>query len=90
MALVVFDIQDLEKVIKACIEDAFTAYAPAKMESLPDDNELLQVDEVAKLLNIGVSTLHTYKKNGSIPFHRIGRRVYFKRGELLSCLKKIN
>lgn len=86
MALVVFDIEDLERVI----ERLFGKYIKPYPQSQPDNDDLLQMQEAAKLLEVSISTLHTYKKNGALPFHRIGRRVYFKKSEILESLKKIN
>lgn len=86
MALVVFDIDDLERVI----EKLFGKYMQPHLTQQTDSDELLQIQEAAKILEVSISTLHTYKKVGAIPFHRIGRRVYFKKSEILDSLKKIN
>ncbi len=86
MALVVFDIDDLERII----EKLFGKYIQPYPTQQTDNDELLQIQEAAKMLEVSISTLHTYKKNGAVPFHRIGRRVYFKKSEILESLKKIN
>ena len=34
--------------------------------------------------------IHKWKKNQTLPFHRMGRKIYFKRSELINSLKFIN
>ena len=86
MALVVFDIEDLEKVM----ERLFGKYLQPYPLQTPENEELLQIGEAAKILNVSKSTIHSCKKLKVVPFHRVGRRVYFKRSELILSLKKIN
>ena len=46
----------------------------------------LNAKQAADYLNISLPTLHKWKKEGSIPFHRKGGRIYFMRNELLISL----
>ena len=53
-------------------------------------DELINGQQVMDLLNISYTTLYLWKQQGKLPFHRIGRRVYFKRDEVINALKKID
>jgi hypothetical protein len=47
-------------------------------------DELLTQEQAAKLLCITKQTLISYQKKGRLNAHRLGKRTYYKRGELLS------
>ncbi|KAA3439886.1 helix-turn-helix domain-containing protein [Rufibacter hautae] len=68
------------------VREAISSQFPAKETKEPEDS-LLTVKEAATLLSVTEATIHAWKKNGSILFRRKGRRVYFKRSELLASLK---
>ena len=53
------------------------------------DEALIKISEVADLLRVSEVTIHQLKKAGKIPFPRMGKRVYFKRGEVMDALKRI-
>ena len=46
--------------------------------------------EVAKLLQIDLSTLHAWTKKGKLNPYGIGNRVYYKRQEVEAALKPLN
>jgi excisionase family DNA binding protein len=46
-------------------------------------------EEVAKLLNIDLSTLHNWVKKGKFTKFSIGGRVYFKRSEIENAIIQI-
>jgi len=52
-------------------------------------DQLINVEEVTRLLNVSKVTVFKWKKEGRIPFYRIGRRIFFKKQEVLDSLKKI-
>lgn len=53
------------------------------------EEKLLTREESKQLLGISLPTLHVYTKEGLIPAHRLGRRVLYKRSELVESLQKI-
>ena len=57
----------------------------------PKDDDLIDIKEVAKILGVSVVTVHKIKAAGKIPFFRSphGRRIYFRKSEILQSLKKI-
>jgi excisionase family DNA binding protein len=56
----------------------------------PLDNELLSVKELCQFLKISKPTLFKKMKDGTIPYTRIGRRILFKRNEVINSLKRRN
>ena len=51
---------------------------------------LLTRAEASNLLKINITTLHNWTKKGNIIAYGIGNRVYYKRGELMGSLIRIN
>jgi predicted DNA-binding transcriptional regulator AlpA len=52
-----------------------------------DFDILLSRREVVQLLKISIPSLHNYQKSGILKSYRIGKRVLFKKGEVLEALK---
>lgn len=50
---------------------------------------LIQIDEVCQIFNISKPTVHEWKRSGKIPFYRVGRRIYFKRSEIMYALQDV-
>lgn len=51
-------------------------------------DEVLSRREAAALLNCSLTTLCHYQKQGVIPFYKAGKKVLFKREELLDAIRK--
>ncbi|RZJ71549.1 helix-turn-helix domain-containing protein [Flavobacterium sp.] len=69
------------------IGKAFESFAE-KFQKKSND-EYLTRKQVAELLDIDLSTLHSYCKTGKLNPRGIGRRVYFLRSEVESSLIKL-
>ncbi len=54
-----------------------------------EPTEYLERSEVAKMLNIDLSTVHNYTKRGILTAYGIGRRVYYKRHEVENAIVKL-
>jgi len=48
-----------------------------------NDDTLLSIKETAQFLGVNQATIHEWKWNGSLPFKRIGGRVYILKSDLL-------
>jgi len=75
--------QILEKmsILEAKIETIQDKYNSAP--ELPDNHdELLTFPEALIFLKITRNTLHRWKREGNIPFIKIGTRTYFKKDDL--------
>lgn len=51
-------------------------------------DQVLMRQEAADLLNCSLTTLCQYQKEGKIPFYKVGKKVIFKREELLESIRK--
>ena len=63
-------------------------------QQVPKD-DLMSIEEAGALLHVSKVTIHKWKKKKLIQAYRIGRKIYFKRQELIDaintklCLKKL-
>lgn len=73
-------------IIRQAIGDELKALVK-RYEEHKDLEELLNRKEAARFLKISKRTLITYQDSGLIPHYRLGRGIYFKKGELLESLE---
>jgi len=59
------------------------------LNSQQADDELLTRDETCKFLSIDSSTLWAWTNKGKVQAYGIGSRRYYKRSQLLECLKPL-
>ena len=52
-----------------------------------DKDELLNIEEASKLLNLSVSTIYSKVCKREIPFNKQGKHIYFYRRELMIWIK---
>ncbi len=57
---------------------------------MTDEEKLMTVDEVCELLHIGRITLWRHIKSERFPFYRAGRRLFFKKSEILNSIHSTN
>jgi excisionase family DNA binding protein len=74
---------DIKNIVKSALEEI-------KPEGKKEEPELIKISEVSKILKVSLPTIHTWKKQGKIPFYRLGSKIFFKRNEVLEVLKKVN
>jgi restriction endonuclease S subunit len=56
----------------------------------PDHEELITREEVAGLFRANKDTIKNWTMRGFLKGYYIGKRVYYKRGEVYNALKEIN
>lgn len=80
--------RDLEELITRVVKEQLQEF----VKNVPTENpdELLTRAEACALLKINITTLHNWTKKGKIIAYGIGNRVYYKRGELMGSLIRIN
>lgn len=84
-------IDELETLIKSAVQEALNETAePTQSAENAEPDELLKIGDVAKMFRVSTVTIFDWKKKGKLPFHRIARKVYFKRSEVLKALSKID
>ena len=74
--------EELKELIKSSLQEVIE-----ENKSMRRNKELLTFKEVTSLLGISASTLNNWKRNGKIPFHRIGGRILFKYNEIVESLE---
>ena len=76
---------ELKELIQETIRCAFREFAKDFQPKEP--TEYLTRKEVQKMLNINLSTLHHWTKQGKLKAYRIVARIYYKRHEVDEALE---
>lgn len=58
----------------------------SRVNSLEED-KIIRIDDVCEILSVSKVTIHKWKKEGRLPFHRLGNRIYFKKKEIIVSMK---
>ncbi|MCR9154774.1 MAG: helix-turn-helix domain-containing protein [Bacteroidetes bacterium] len=84
-------IQDTESFKNSLLGAVKSELEVLKKEFQPKEpTKYLTRAEVAKMLQIDLSTLHSWVKKGKLKSYGIGHRVYFKRSEIETALQPLN
>ena len=54
-----------------------------------EEEKLISVEEAAELFQVSIPTIFNWKKQGKISSYKVGRRVYFKKNEIINSLHKV-
>ena len=84
-----FTVEELKCTIKDCIKDVLKEERK-NVSDKSNDEELLNIEAVQKMLGVSKVTIHKWKKKGLIPFYKINRKLYFKKSELLNVFQNRN
>ena len=76
--------EELVKAFRSELEQLKEAYQPKQ------PTEYLTRAEVAKWLQIDLSTVHSWTKKGKLKAYGIAHRVYYKRVEVEAALQPLN
>ena len=80
-------IEEFKFIIKECVENELDKLSEQLKPK--EFDELISISAMTKMFNISKVTLHKWKKQGVLPFYRLGgRRVYFKKNEVLGRLRQ--
>lgn len=77
---------ELEILIQNSVERALFENNK-KQTTTQSPEEFLTIQQVSKLLGVSLVTLHKWKKEGKIKFHRFGSRIRFKKSEIMNVGK---
>lgn len=91
--LVLIDMATLKSMLNSVIGNALQNlnFKDANLkngESLNENPDLMDMEEAIKFLKVSKVTIHNWKKKGIIKSHKMGRKLYFKRSELLEAIKR--
>jgi len=77
--------QDLSFIVSKAIQGAL-----GELQNLgSSDEELLTREQTAKLLDVDLSTLHSWVNKGKLISYGIGSRRYFRRSEIFQSLVEL-
>jgi excisionase family DNA binding protein len=82
-----FDKEDLKAIIIEAIKEANSILSGNNNQENSTEDYLDQ-REAAKFLRITLPTIINWKKNNKIPYFQEGRKILFKKSELLQVLRK--
>jgi len=78
-------IEELDQLIQKSVAAAINASGAQKTD---DGDELLTVAEAAEFLKCTKVSIHVWKRDKGLKFHKIGRSTRFKKSELLEFLTR--
>jgi excisionase family DNA binding protein len=74
----------IRKTIDERVKEHLETHSAAKAP------QILTQEKACNELGISRSTLTQWRKEGRVPYHRQGKRIFFDRVELLNSMKSIN
>jgi len=91
--LVLIDIATLKAIVGSIIINALNDWKNGSPRTEidpvpPEDSNLLNMTETIAFLKVSKVTIHNWKKAGIIKSHKMGRKLYFKKSELLEAIKR--
>ncbi len=72
--------------LKAHTHGAVAPAPPRPLDVGPLERDVMTADEVAAFLGVDRNTVYDYAGRGVIPHQRLGKRILFRRGALVSWL----
>lgn len=51
------------------------------------DDQVMTAEEAGKMFNVGAAAMYQRARKGMLPSHRMGRKVYFLRSEVIESIK---
>lgn len=83
MDLVLTKKDDLVALINEAITTALANFKPVELQQ---QDTLLTQSEAVELLHISEPTIIQWRKDGRVPYQKIGKRVYYSRKALLNLV----
>ena len=73
------ELAELKAIISDCLEDCLTNH----QQNSQNTEEVLEVDGVCKMFGVSRTTVYHWRRTGKVNSYQRGRRVFFKKSELL-------
>ncbi|MCK4665012.1 MAG: helix-turn-helix domain-containing protein [Bacteroidales bacterium] len=86
--LISLSLEEFKELVKESVMEIYIEQEKERAKKCQDD-KMLTRKEVANFLRISLPTLHQYQKDGRLKYYRIGRRVLFKKSEILDSIEVI-
>jgi hypothetical protein len=81
-------IEEFTSIVQNCVKSELANHT--KNDHNPEDDKLLSIEEVITIFGVSKVTIHKWKKAGLLPYHKLKRKLYFKKNEILNALKSVN
>ena len=86
--ITVYQKEDLKNLITESFRQVFSENNNTEKDHSGGKEEILLIDDVQRIFRVSKVTIHKWKKMGLLPFYKMGRKVYFKRSEVIDSLSK--
>lgn len=81
-----YDRDEIILMIKEAFKEELSEIL-AKRDKEYDYDQLLTRKEVAEMLKISLVFISKYQKEGRFPYSRLGRDIYFKKGDIIKAIE---
>lgn len=75
---------EIKDLIKASVAEAL---GELKQPTAVPQKEILSIAEACELLNLAKQTIYTHTSKGTLPHFKRGKKLYFRRSELLAWIE---
>ncbi|MCX6186045.1 MAG: helix-turn-helix domain-containing protein [Bacteroidetes bacterium] len=82
-------INELKKEMIQTIKENQKEDELLKQKNTTQDSEMLSRVKAAEFLSCSLTTLYYYQKKKMIPYYQLGRKILFKKSELLQAMNNI-
>lgn len=80
---------ELQQIISDVVRDVLkTEFQSIHTESTKETETLLKTNEIADLLQVSPLTIKLWKRDGKIPYRKIGRLIYYDKNDVLNSVNK--
>lgn len=80
-------VEELQSLIIDCVNSCLKySQCSSKYPQVPTD-QIFTVDQAADFLSLSKATIYAKASNGTIPYFKDGKRLYFSRAELMEHLR---
>jgi len=83
--IVLLSPEELQSLITKAVSDGLSAVAHQH-----ETKELMNTKEICEFLGIHLSTLNKWKAENKIPYLKMGKRIFYKRQDVLDALESSN
>ena len=84
--LITMSVDELESLIKNCLKEQLEAFID-DLKKPQEEDILMTTEETVAMLGVSKTTLHHWRKNGVLPYHRLNTRIYFRKSEIMEAMK---
>ena len=78
--------EQFRDMLKALLKELLS-----EVQNLPsqDDGKLLSSQDLLEMLHVSKITLYEWRRKKLIPYHRVARRIYYKKSEIMDAMTKL-